>query len=325
MIKFIRICHVITMKVPFRSIPFGVSFLFAFSIIFLSCDQLAPNDSDPSTAPGTQKEEDWLTDLADLGSQALETGGALAESFANKLSDIQINGFTIADDKKMGKELYNEVINGGQYKVMNRNEHKALYDYVEGIKNNILNSGQLEHRNDFEWKLTLIEDDKTINAFCAPGGYIFVYTGILKYLEDEAQLAGVLAHEIGHADKRHGSRQLTKSIGIELILGFLLDNQNATEITSGLLNLSYSRRYEREADECSVKYLCGLDYNAAGGAGFFEKIVKENGSTTSTDLLSTHPNPEERITNFKELKAEYQCKGKQTHKSRYAQMQRKLK
>jgi predicted Zn-dependent protease len=313
------------MKTTFREPALLILLSIIFSVGLMSCDQLGPNDTDPTATSGSPKEDDWLNDLADLGSQALSKGGELAESFANKLSDIQINGFTVADDKKMGKELYNEVINSGQYKVMNRSEHKALYDYVEGIKMKILNSGQLDHRKDFDWTLTLIDDDKTINAFCAPGGYVFVYTGILKYLEDEAQLAGVLAHEIGHADKRHGSRQLTKTIGIELVLGFLLDNQNATEITSGLLNLSYSRRYEREADECSVKYLCGLDYNAAGGAGFFEKIVKENGSSSSTDLLSTHPNPEERIANFKELKTEYQCVGKQNNKSRYQAMQRRLK
>jgi predicted Zn-dependent protease len=213
------------MKTTFRESALLILLSIIFSVGLMSCDQLGPNDTDPTATSGSPKEDDWLNDLADLGSQALSKGGELAESFANKLSDIQINGFTVADDKKMGKELYNEVINSGQYKVMNRSEHKALYDYVEGIKMKILNSGQLDHRKDFDWTLTLIDDDKTINAFCAPGGYVFVYTGILKYLEDEAQLAGVLAHEIGHADKRHGSRQLTKTIGIELVLGFLLDNQ----------------------------------------------------------------------------------------------------
>jgi predicted Zn-dependent protease len=309
------------------SIPSNLRLLIpalCVGILLTSCDQLnSPNEG--QTPTGQTEEEDWLTGLAELGNQALDKGGQLAESFAKKVSDIQINGFSLEDDKKMGKQLYDEVINSGQYKVMDRNEYKDLYAYVEGIKMKILNSGQLEHRKAFEWKLTLINDDETINAFCAPGGYIFVYTGILKYLEDESQLAGVLAHEIGHADRRHGSRQLTKSVGIEMILGFLLDNQNATEITAGLLNLSYSRRYEREADECSVKYLCGMDYNAAGGAGFFRKIVKENGSSGSTDLLSTHPNPEERIANFNELKAEYKCSGKQQHKARFLAMQRKLK
>ena len=63
--------------------------------------------------------------------------------------------------------------------------------------------------SDFDWELKIIHDDETLNAFCAPGGYIYVYTGLIKFLAHEDNLAGVIGHEIAHADLRHSTQQLT--------------------------------------------------------------------------------------------------------------------
>ena len=264
--------------------------------------------------------------FGDQVDQAIEEGSKLIDELSDQVDAIEINGFTIEDDKKMGKELYDEIMSSGEYKVLDRSSNAHLYQYVDRIKQRILNSGKLTHKNDFDWTLTIIEDDETINAFCAPGGYIFVYTGILKFLDNEAELAGVMAHEIGHADRRHGTRQLTKSLGIDLILSFLLGDGNgqvARQITSGLLNLRYSRKYEREADKCSVKYLCPTEYNASGAAGFFEKILQTTGDE-SLELLSTHPDPQERIKNFKTEKSECNCTGKESYAQRYQKMKTTL-
>jgi len=257
---------------------------------------------------------------------ALDEGGKFLKGFKDKVNAIEINGFSIEDDKKMGKELYDEISTSGEYKVLDRSSNAKLYTYVENIKQRILNSGKLAHKNDFDWTLTIIDDDETINAFCAPGGYIFVYTGILKFLDNEAEFAGVLAHEIGHADRRHGTRQLTKSIGVEIILSYLFGDGNgaiAKQITSGLLNLRYSRKYEREADQCSVKYLCSSEYDAAGAAGFFEKIVQAKGDQ-SLELLSTHPDPKERIENFKSEKDACNCRGTSSFEQRYQKIKKSL-
>jgi predicted Zn-dependent protease len=86
-----------------------------------------------------------------------------------------------------------------------------------------------------------------------------------------------------------------------------------------------SKKINEEITKSDVSKEVKVYMNSAEFKNKIEKIVKENGSSSSTDLLSTHPNPEERIANFKELKTEYQCVGKQNHKSRYQAMQRRLK
>ena len=81
--------------------------------------------------------------------------------------------------------------------------------------------GKVDFKDEFDWRLRIIHDDSTLNAFCTPGGYIYIYTGILKFLDSEDEFAGVLAHEIGHADMRHSTRQMTKLFGVQLLLDVL--------------------------------------------------------------------------------------------------------
>ena len=284
---------------------------------------LFTSSCDPMSDQNQGQNSDSLGNQIDA---ALEEGGKLLDSFQDKVDAFQINGFSLEDDKKMGKELYDEILTSGEYAILDRSTHAEVYQYVEGIKQRILASGKLKYKNEFDWTLTIIDDDETVNAFCAPGGYIFVYTGILKFLDNEAELAGVMAHEIGHADRRHGTRQLTKSIGIDIVLSFLFGDGNgavARQITSGLLNLRYSRKYEREADKCSVSYLCSTEYNAAGAAGFFEKILQTKGNQ-SLELLSTHPDPEERIENFNTEKKACNCSGNTSFEQRYQKIKKSL-
>jgi len=220
---------------------------------------------------------------------------------------------------KMGQQLYDEINSSTDYKIVSKIENPKVYEYIENIKQTILANGSFRYKDKFEWKITVLNDDNTINAFCAPGGYIFIYTGILKYLDNEAELAGVLAHEMGHAERRHGTRQMTKTYGIKMLLDFIFRGENSQyfkQVIGGLLSLRYSRAYEREADECSVNYLCNTSYQSDGAAGFFEKIVKEEGAR-SEELLSTHPDPSERINNFHSLKNELNCKGTQNYSERY--------
>ncbi len=148
----------------------------------------------------------------------------------------------------------------------------------------------------------------------------------MKYLDNEAELAGVLAHEMGHAERRHGTRQMTKSLGIKAILDFLTGGSESSyykEVINGLISLRYSRHYEREADECSVKYLCSSEYKSDGAAGFFEKILKEEGERSS-ELLSTHPDPAERISNFHASRKKMKCTGDENYTDRYLKMKKSL-
>src|SRR5690606_37791799 len=97
-------------------------------------------------------------------------------------------------------------------------EYPEAYDEIERIGFAVLDSGAVDLRDEFDWEFHLIDDDDTLNAFCAPGGYVWVYTGLIKYVDSEDTLAGVLGHEIGHADNRHTTEQLTEVYGVQVLL-----------------------------------------------------------------------------------------------------------
>ena len=194
-----------------------------------------------------------------------------------------VNLFSLQDDLALGEQVREEIEgDSSEMIILDSTVYPAIYGYVYSIRDSLLNSGQVRFKSEFPWRIRIIHDDSTLNAFCAPGGYIYIYTGILKYLEAEDQLAGVLGHEMGHADLRHSTRQLTKMYGVQTLISLVAgDRELIKQVTSSLIGLSFSRTHEKEADECSVKYLCPTSYNSDAGALFFEKISKVSKSYIS--------------------------------------------
>lgn len=235
------------------------------------------------------------------------------------------NIFPLSQDKALGAKVAAQIDGDPQkYPLLDSAQYSNVYKYIYGIRDKILNSGKVDLKDEFTWRLRIINDDSQLNAFCTPGGYIYIYTGILKYLDSEDQFAGVLAHEIAHADKRHSTRQMTNQMGIQILLDVIAGDRAALkQITSGLIGLKFSRKHETEADQGSVEYLCPTEYNAAGGAGFFRKIEQAGGSR-APEFLSTHPNPGNRIKHFESSKATLGCSGNETHQTKYNQMKSRL-
>lgn len=239
----------------------------------------------------------------------------------NKASDAvsNINVFPYTEDIKLGLQVKEEIASDPEkYPILSKSKNKKIYKYVEGLKKTILNNGNLRYKDQFTWEVTIIDDDETLNAFATPGGYIYIYTGLIKFLDSEDQLIGVLGHEMAHADRRHSTRQLTKSVGITMLLDAVLGEKDAVEeILGGIMNLKFSRSHESEADEYSVKYLCKSSYNSDGAAGFFVKLQNQ---ITPPEFLSTHPSPKNRIEDMKKLEQELNCTGSMTNKRRYEEM-----
>ena len=236
-----------------------------------------------------------------------------------------INLFTIEQDQQLGAQVAGEIeADPKTYPVLDSASNKLVYQYLYGVRDKILNTGSVDFKDEFSWRLRVIHDDSTLNAFCTPGGYIYIYTGILKFLDSEAELAGVLGHEMGHADMRHSTRQMTQMFGVQMLLDVLAGDRAALkQITGALIGLKFSRSHEKEADECSVKYLCSTDYDAAGGAGFFEKI-QAMGGPSQPEFLSTHPDPGNRIEDFQNTKITLGCKGEKTYNTEYKTMMSRL-
>lgn len=239
----------------------------------------------------------------------------------------KVNLFSLEQDAQLGAQTNAEILNNpSKFPLLPERGNETVYRYVRKITNNILNSGKVKHRNEFKWEVRIIKDDKTLNAFATPGGYIYVYTGLIKFLDSEDELAGVLGHEIAHADQRHSTRQMTKIYGVQA-LAALASGSNAGalagKIAGSLLQLKFGRDMEKEADTYSVIYLCGTPYDADGAAGFFSKL-QEKGGSRPPEFLSTHPNPGNRVANIHKQKTERGCSGTQTNTQEYQRIKNML-
>lgn len=220
-----------------------------------------------------------------------------------------INLFTIDDDKQLGLQVKAEIsANPGEFPILDPAAHAGAYNYIYAIRDEILATGRVTYKNEFPWELYIVKRDDIQNAFCTPGGYIYIYTGLIKYLDNKSALAGVMGHEMAHADKRHSTEQLTKIYGIQTLLDIALgkDQGLLSQVATQLVALKFSRNDETEADEASVTYLCPTKYEADGAADFFQKIIAE-GAATPPEFLSTHPDPGNRVENIRAEATEQGC------------------
>jgi beta-barrel assembly-enhancing protease len=221
--------------------------------------------------------------------------------------------YTLDDDKRLGLQLQSEIAaNPDEYPVLDRTEYADAYAYLDGLRDQVLASSEVRYKDEFTWEVHIIDAD-VLNAFAAPGGYIYFYTGIIKYLDNEDDLMGVLGHEIAHADRRHSAKQMLESYGVQTMLSMALgDNPSAvTALAAGLAGnaaaLKFSRSDESEADAYSVEYLSSTPYRCDGAATFFEKISAEANGASVPTFLSTHPNPETRVEDIRAKADELGC------------------
>jgi predicted Zn-dependent protease len=237
----------------------------------------------------------------------------------------QLNLFTIDQDIELGRQVSQEIAaNPAEYPILPEQGNEEVYRYIRNITNRLLSTGKVAHRQEFAWEVTIIQDDETLNAFATPGGYIYVYTGLIKFLDGEDELAGVLGHEIAHAAQRHSTQQLTQTYGLQMLLAVVTGNADPTvieQIALGLASLRFSRGHESEADEFSVIYLCETSYNASGAAGFFKKMQD---SARPPEFLSTHPDPGNRVEAIESKAVELGCRGSATNREEYARIKRLL-
>lgn len=215
-----------------------------------------------------------------------------------------LNLFDTATDAQLGKQMDDQIRqNPKEYPILN---NPAVKQYIQNMINDIIRSEHVKYRGTFPYQAEVIADDKTINAFCTPGGYIYVYTGLMKAVDNEATLAGVLGHEVAHAERRHGTSRMTKAYGLQIVLSIAL-GQNPSQLAtiganlfSGLALLKNSRLDEDDADNFSFKYLQGTRWYPGSIKFFFEKVGGQRGQgdgigTTVERLLSSHPLPQDRI------------------------------
>ena len=160
-------------------------------------------------------------------------------------------------------------------------------------------TGELAAASDSPYDFrVLVVDFGMTNAFALPGGAIVIFDGLIEFAETPEEVAGVLAHEMAHVIKRHGTEALLRSYGLELLIEALTGSAGggvAGGIGETLLGLSYSRDAESEADRTGIRLLQGAGLRADGLGRFFERFDAGSGEAPAAlNLLSTHPSGETR-------------------------------
>lgn len=195
-------------------------------------------------------------------------------------------------------------------------EDAALSESLRRVATPILRAAEKD-RPGTAWRLHVLNEPGTVNAFATPGGYLYVYTGLLLAVEDEAELAGVLAHEAGHVVARHTAQQMVSALGLEVVAGLALGKDPAmlaqvaaTLAAQGALR-AHSRADEAEADKLAVRYAAAAGYEPRGLASFFEKLARQGpGLPRALAWLSTHPAPPDRAADVEARAAREGLSGK---------------
>jgi predicted Zn-dependent protease len=216
------------------------------------------------------------------------------------------------DESRLGSQTDQSVID--QYGVY---QDDSLQTYLQGIGHSM---AQISHRPGLTWQFKVM-DSPVINAFAAPGGYVYVTRGLLAAVNNEAELAGVLGHEIGHVTARHSAQQYSRmmlaNLGMNLGVGFMGGYGDMLspilQTGAGLLFLKFSRDDEREADALGVEYAARSGYDAGRMADFFITLRTQpagDGETAARlpEFFSTHPNPANREANVRAMADNWRSK-----------------
>ena len=229
----------------------------------------------------------------------------------------QVNLLSEPELMKMSLSEYNKFL--GEHPVIPGPNADAILVETAGRKiqsavERFMNANK-KYRNriaGYNWQFNLVKEDKTVNAWCMPGGKVVVYTGLLPITQDETHLAFVMGHEIGHAVARHGNERMSQML-MTAAGGIALDvalSQKPAETramfmtaygvgtTVGVL-LPYSRTHETEGDKLGMVFMAIAGYNPTNALDMWDRMSKAGGAKVP-EFLSTHPSDATRSKNMKE-------------------------
>lgn len=217
-----------------------------------------------------------------------------------------LNLLSTQEEVAIGREISNEI--EAKEKVL---DDPALQQYLNEIGQRLVAGVE---RRDVEYRFKVIDAPETINAFALPGGFMYVYTGLMKFCDNEAELASVMAHEIAHVSAHHHGEALTRAYGIQLLSSIILGSNQAQaariagEFIAGMGMLYFSRQNEYEADAKGMEYLARTGYQPGAMVSFMQKLAQAEqggGGARRITLFATHPPISERIARLAVLEQQY--------------------
>jgi len=247
----------------------------------------------PETYSACEKSGRAIADVASIGQR--------------NINDGKYNYYKFGDDQRMGLDFYNQLSKSDDNPPL---KDARVTSYVRNLVNRI---GKASDMPDLEYNVTVIDAD-VLNAFAVPGGYLWVYRGLIENTETEAELVGVLAHEIAHITSRHGTEGMTSTINkmvLGTVLGEVAASQTKDDKTAALVQnilaggtqawiIGGTRKAEAEADRLGAQYAWRAGYDPDGMATLFQRWSTKKGNQTRLDeFFSDHPNDLTRVANVR--------------------------
>ncbi len=166
--------------------------------------------------------------------------------------------------------------------------------------------------SEYPFEFTLLADEEVINAFALPGGQTFITAALFNRLETEAQLAGVMGHEIGHVIARHGAQRIAKQELTEGLTGAVVmaacdggtscqGTARMAQMIGGMVNMKYGREDELESDELGLAIMVDSSYDPSAMTRVMEILAEAGGGARQPEFMSTHPDPGNRIQRIEEF------------------------
>jgi beta-barrel assembly-enhancing protease len=228
--------------------------------------------------------------------------GSIIALFASRdwLVEKIADRIPVSWEVSLGEQLFNSIKSEGKL-VSDPAKEKEIAAMTEPLL-------RAAGTNAYSFQFHII-NDTNINAFAVPGGHIFIHTGLLAAADTPEEIAGVLAHEIAHVTERHGFRSIINAAGLYLVVQFFFGDTTGamavlTEGSQMLLRQSYSRDFERAADDVGWNYLLEANIDPQGMIRFFKRMKQEeekNPQLAGTlQLLNTHPATDERMQRLEE-------------------------
>lgn len=236
--------------------------------------------------------------LAALLSTTALTGGCQVNPATGKSQLILVSQQEVS---AMGTQARPQLINeyGGEVR------SSQLRDYVSQVGRRLVRQVEPEYA-ELNWNFTTLDSD-VINAFALPGGNVFISRGLLERFNNEAQVAAVLAHEIGHVTGRHVDERISRAVATDLALQIgagLTESQIA--VAAGQLFgqgylLSFGRDQESQADELGLRYMTQAGYDPRGMMQVLQILAEADQGGRQWELFATHPDPERRLRDVQRL------------------------
>jgi predicted Zn-dependent protease len=258
-----------------------------------------PGDTDAS--PEKEAGNDMRNPLLIVTCAALASIALPGCSYNPATDSYQLTVVSAEQVQAMGEEAAPQLAQqyGGAVK------SRDLRSYVDTVGRRLLEGVESEYA-DLPWEFTALDSD-VINAFALPGGKVFVTRGLLVRFDNEAQVAGVLGHEIGHVTGRHVDERISRTMITEFTAAALGQYTESELVSLGAgvagetYMLGFSRGQESQSDDLGLRYMTRAGYDPRGMLQVLEVLARASDGRRQWEILSTHPHPESRIGRVQKL------------------------